>query len=735
MANRSIQRKLMRVFALTSGAVLLLTCAAYFAYEFFTFRQAMIQQLTILGETIATNSTAALAFENKDDATEILTALKADKHIVAASLYDKQGNLFATYPQNSKSGILLVPGSPSNETFHFENSHLAGFHPVMQGDKRLGTLYMRSDLGAMYERFQLYAGIAVLVISLSFLISYLLSKRLQQTISQPILALTKTAEAISTRGDYSVRAAKLGEGELGVLTNAFNQMLSQIEDQNLALSESSARVHAVLNSALSAVILMDAGGLITDWNGRAEEIFGWTREEVVGLPLAETIIPENFRAAHRNGLKHFLNTGEGPVINKLIELSALRKNGNEFPIELSISSLKTGNVLAFCGFVTDITKRKQAEAEILSLNQNLEQKVQERTEELKQSTEMFSKLFNYNPAAISITRLSDATYLEVNDAFIQMMGFSKDELIGRSSSELGLIVDLDKRDEVLQQIREHGSARNFEMTVRHKSGKTFETLTSVETILLKGEKFAINIIYDITERKRAEEQLSAANKELEAFSYSVSHDLRAPLRSIHSYINILYEEYGERLDDEAKRLINIVMGNSKKMGQLIDDLLAFSRLGRRELTRTFLNMQSLVKSIWEDQVALQDRKNSKLVMEEHLPNATGDSTAITQVWTNLISNALKYSRNKECSIVEVGHLDQDGSTVYYVRDNGAGFDMKYYDKLFGVFQRLHSSKEFEGTGVGLAIVHRIVSKHGGMVWADSKVNEGTTFFFSLNGKT
>lgn len=585
---------------------MLLTCAAYFAYEFLTFRQAMIQQLTILSETIATNSTAALAFENKDDATEILSALKADKHIVAASLYDNQGNLFATYPQNSKSGILLLPGSPSDETFHFENSHLAGFHPVMQGGKRLGTLYLRSDLGAMYERFQLYAGIAVLVIGLSFFISYLLSKRLQQRISKPILVLTETARVISSQGDYSVRAIKLGEDELGVLTDAINQMLNRIEEQT---------------------------------------------------------------------------------------------------------------------------------AEITSLNQGLEQKVFERTNQLNKTTELFSKLFNYNPAAISITRLSDATYLELNDAFVQMTGFSKEELLGHSSAELGLVVNVEKREDVLKQIRENGSARNFEMTIRQKSGGTLETLTSVETILLDDEKYAINIIHDITERKRAEEQLSAVNKELEAFSYSVSHDLRAPLRSIHSYINILFEEYGERLDDEAKRLINIVMSNSKKMGQLIDDLLAFSRLGRRELTRTVLNMQSLVKSVWEDQVVIQGRKNLKLVMGEYLPNATGDSAAITQVWTNLISNALKYSRNKECSIVEIGHLDKDGTTVYYVRDNGAGFDMKYYDKLFGVFQRLHSSKEFEGTGVGLAIVHRIVSKHGGTVWADSKVNEGTTFFFSLSGKT
>lgn len=260
----SIQRKLIGIIMLTSGAVLLLTCTAYFAYEVFTFRQAMVRQLTILGETIATNSTAALAFENSDDADEILSALKSDEHIVAACLYDKKGKLFATYPQNLLDSAF--PVSPIEQSYHFENSHLAGFQTVTQGGKRLGTLYLKSDLGAMYARFRLYGAIAVLVIALSLLLSYLLSGRLQRRITKPILALTETAKAISTRGDYSVRATKLAEGELGVLTDAFNQMLSQIEDQNLALNESSARVHAVLNSALSAVILMDAAGLITDWN-------------------------------------------------------------------------------------------------------------------------------------------------------------------------------------------------------------------------------------------------------------------------------------------------------------------------------------------------------------------------------------------------------------------------------------------------------------------------------------
>src|SRR5258708_14786030 len=490
--GNSIQRKLMRVIMVTSGAVLMLTCASYFAYEFFTFRQAMVRQLTILGETIAANSTAALAFDNSDDAEEILSALKADKHIIAASLYDKNGALFATYPQNLSDSVF--PKFPTKENYHFENSHLAGFQAVVQGDKQLGTLYLKSDLGAMYERFRLYAAIAILVIALSFLLSYFLARRLQRRITKPILTLTETAKAIANRGDYSVRATKLGDDEFGLLTDAFNQMLAEIQEQNIELSESSARVNAVLNSALSAVILMDAEGLITDWNDRAEKIFGWTRKEALGRQLAETIIPETFREAHRKGLRHFLNTGEGPVINKLIEITALRKNGSEFPVELSINKLKTGNALSFCGFVTDITERKQAEAEILSFNQSLEQKVKERTDELennikqlnesqeqlKKTTDLFSKLFNYNPAAIAITHLDDARLINVNDAFLSFFGFSsRAEVLGKTAKELNIVGSLEQREEIRRLLKERHVVKDFEIKTFTKQGKPFWVSTSI----------------------------------------------------------------------------------------------------------------------------------------------------------------------------------------------------------------------------------------------------------------
>jgi light-regulated signal transduction histidine kinase (bacteriophytochrome) len=228
-------------------------------------------------------------------------------------------------------------------------------------------------------------------------------------------------------------------------------------------------------------------------------------------------------------------------------------------------------------------------------------------------------------------------------------------------------------------------------------------------------------------------QLETANKELEAFSYSVSHDLRAPLRAIDGFSRILLEDYSEKLDEDGNRVLEVVRKNAQKMGQLIDDLLAFSRLGRKAVDPSPIDMTEMAKSVIAELNASEPPRDTQFKIE-NIPTAQGDHALIRQVFINLLSNATKYSRIKERPLIEVGGATENGNNIYYVKDNGAGFDMQYANKLFGVFQRLHGPEEFEGTGVGLAIVQRIVHRHGGKVWAEGKVNEGATFYFSLPRK-
>jgi signal transduction histidine kinase len=225
-------------------------------------------------------------------------------------------------------------------------------------------------------------------------------------------------------------------------------------------------------------------------------------------------------------------------------------------------------------------------------------------------------------------------------------------------------------------------------------------------------------------------KLESANKELESFSYSVSHDLRAPIRAINGYTKILEEDYADKLDADGVTVLASIITNSKKMGHLIDDLLAFSKLGRKTISGSEIDMQEMVSTLCDE--ISKENPDQQIEFKIHpITPINGDPSLIHQVWINLISNSVKFSKYKPKTIIEIGCYQKDDQTVYYVKDNGAGFDMKYYNKLFGVFQRLHGQDEFEGTGIGLAIVQKIVTRHNGLAWGESVLNEGASFNFSM----
>jgi light-regulated signal transduction histidine kinase (bacteriophytochrome) len=225
-------------------------------------------------------------------------------------------------------------------------------------------------------------------------------------------------------------------------------------------------------------------------------------------------------------------------------------------------------------------------------------------------------------------------------------------------------------------------------------------------------------------------QLDAAKKEMEAFSYSVSHDLRAPLRAINGFSQIVLEEYADKFDNEGKRFVNLIRSNIQKMEELINALLALSRIGRKEIEYSEVDMDKMAEEVFEEIKNITPERKVQLDISP-LPLAHCDKGMIHQVFSNLLSNALKYTRLREAAIIKVGGYTEDSENVYYVKDNGAGFDMHCADKLFGVFQRLYSEDEFEGIGIGLTIVQRIIKRHGGKIWAEGKVNEGATFYFTL----
>jgi len=287
-----------------------------------------------------------------------------------------------------------------------------------------------------------------------------------------------------------------------------------------------------------------------------------------------------------------------------------------------------------------------------------------------------------------------------------------------------------------------------EFRIVRASDQAVRVIQAAERVIpgVNGEAARIvGVNLDITERKQSEEEIGGlnadlrrhaaelidSNNELEAFSYSVSHDLRAPLRAVDGFSRMVLADYAPKLDDEGRRMLGVIRSEAQRMGRLIDDLLAFSRLGRQPIESVWIEMEGMARSVFDELTAREPNERLRLALPP-LPPARGSEAMIRQVWLNLIENAIKFTKEREVAEIEIGARDGGNSgQVYYVRDNGIGFDMCYVDKLFGVFQRLHSQEEFPGTGVGLALVQRIVKRHGGRVWAEGQVDQGATFYFTL----
>jgi PAS domain S-box-containing protein len=366
---------------------------------------------------------------------------------------------------------------------------------------------------------------------------------------------------------------------------------------------------------------------------------------------------------------------------------------------------------------------------------------------LKESENRFHLLVeNVKDYAIFMLDLN-GNIITWNKGAEQIKGYKENEIVGKHMSVFYTDEEL-QRGEPEHNLKMAKDLGRYESEGwrKRKDGSVFWadvvfTALRDESNNLKG--FA-KITRDITERKRNEEnverlnkeleanisKLELANKELESFSYSISHDLRAPLRSINGYSRVLIEDYYNLIDEEGKKTLDRIMYNAQKMGRLIDDLLSFSRISRREIQMDFVDMNDVVRSVLSD-ASVESEKNNIEFDIHSLHKAHADINLIKQVWTNLLSNAIKYSSKSAHAKIEIGSYIKENEIVYFIKDNGVGFDMKYADKLFGVFQRLHKENEFEGTGVGLAIVHRVITKHGGSVWAESEIGKGASFYFSL----
>jgi PAS domain S-box-containing protein len=447
---------------------------------------------------------------------------------------------------------------------------------------------------------------------------------------------------------------------------------------------------------------------------------------VIGKPVSVLMPPEREAEMTRN----LAEIRAGRHISHF-ETVRLHKDGRRIDLSLTLSPVldSSGQIVGVSAIERDVTERKRAEKE----------------------REQYLKFFSLSTENMAITD-PFGCFKQVNPAFSALTGYTASELTSKPFMDFIVPEDRQRTAAELELEVSTRPTLNFENRYVRKDGAIIDLSWNAYFDKTDGVTYAV--ARDITERKRAEAELNgyrqhleelvslrtaeltrtnleleAVNRELETFSYSVSHDLRTPLRAIDGFSRILLEDYSDKLDAEGQRQLNVVRDNTVKMGRLIDDVLAFSRSGRGEMSPAMIDMDRSVRGVIDEMApVLAGRKVTFDV--KPLAAAQGDGPMIKRVWTNLIDNAVKFTAPKPEAVIEIGSTAGEKETVYYVKDNGAGFDMQYVGKLFGVFQRLHGA-EFAGTGIGLAIVKRIIARHGGRVWAEGKVNEGATFYFTL----
>lgn len=535
--------------------------------------------------------------------------------------------------------------------------------------------------------------------------------------------------------DFSKKIEIKGIGdELEAVAIGLNTMAEELETarfteaKNLqAILESEERFRLLVEQAKDyAIIMVDVNGNISSWNSGAEAIKGYKKEEVIGKSISLFYTEEDKeRNECENNLKIAREKGHYEC-----EGWRVKKDKSLFWANIIYTSLydEDGNLKGYSKVTRDITEKKKAE------------------DRLKRSNQFLNTVLDNLPSMVFVKEASELRFVRLNKAGERLLGYNREDLIGKNDYDffpkeqadfftskdreaLGKMEVTDIQEEIIQTTSGPKWLHTKKIPILGADGKP-EYLLGISEDITARKKNEDKILELNAELQNSIKQLENANNELEAFTYSVSHDLRAPLRAIHGYTAILERELSDKLDDESKKMMISVKLNAVKMGQLIDDLLSLSRLGKKSLSKKETDMNDLIHKCIDELKRSVNFTNTKFIIEP-LDTVNADPALMFQVFFNLLSNAVKYSSLKENPLVEISSIRDEDEIIYMVKDNGTGFDMRYYNKLFGVFQRLHDSSEFEGTGVGLALVKRIVTKHNGRVWAVSEVNSGATFYVAL----
>jgi len=598
---KSLSTRYLLVLFTSSALIAVSGVLSLIVIDYIKLKESLIENTRYTANFLNQDLVQLLVTGDVELASDLTSRLEMINNIITVTLYNLDNHAIYNYRRTSKA---KTDGSRPTE---IKNGTLAITHRVAYQGKAFGTVSLRVSTQRHDELISdKYKVLAVLLLLIT-LVSFLSSRKIQSFVTKPIVNLSKAMREIRNSQDLAMRVKNtkgIRRDELGELYNSFNALLNELEKSRQELDASKTKTDTILEMVGSAIISVDENQSIILFNSRAQEVFGYMRDEVVGKNL-NVLIPEENREKHRQHIRGF---GDG--ITKMsgargVDIFALHKTGRKFPIDASISKIVLNDKPIYTVALDDITWREEAKNKLEQNQEDLERMVSKRTHELEIS-----------------------------------------------------------------------------------------------------------------------------NQELERYSYTIAHDLRAPLRAIISFSQIVLEGAGNKLDGEQYSSLERVVAAGKRMSVLIEHILSLSRLSRKEPRRVILELNEKIHTIISGLSATDPDRKINWIVQEHLV-ANVDPDLIEIVLLNLLDNAWKFTSGNDSAEIEFGMIHSEDKDVFFVKDNGMGFDMAYKDKLFHEFQKLHSGKNIQGEGIGLASVGRIVQRHGGRIWAESSPDQGATFYFTL----
>jgi PAS domain S-box-containing protein len=758
----TIKYKLMTIVIVACTTGLVLAGAAFLGWERNSIRDNMVKVMSTRAAMLSENCKASLTFQDSKDAEKVLQALHVDSSMISGSIYNANNELFATYYRDKNTNP-VTPTEFKKASVAFDNDSLVVYAPIVLDNEIIGTISLQSDLSDIHESLNRGVLIIITVIIISLLAVFLVSARLQTVISNPILSLANVAKAVSEKKDYSSRAVKQSNDEIGSLIDAFNEMLEQIqerdsellvakqelevkvEERTVELSKANEQMtkeitdrrkaqedltqllslhSATLESTADGILVVDLNGKVASYNQKFLQLWQISEslaatkddEKILNSVLDQLLNPERFTSEVK------------------------RLYANPLASSLDVLEFKDGRVYERCSQPQRIDNK--VVGRVWSFRDITDRKIAERA--LKESKQMLQIVMNNIPQFI-FWKDRNSVYLGCNANFAKTTGFNKpEEIIGKTDNDLGWEKEeIDSHCERDYKVMD-SNMPEYHVIEQRKQADGKEAWVDTNKIPLhdaNGNVVGILGSYeDITDRKKAEEEkeklnheLEEANQEMKNFVYIASHDLREPLRKVAAFGDMLQKSLGGKLEKDDAENLQFMIDGAQRMNKMIEGLLVYSRVSTKYQPPEMVDLNEIVKQLQqlELSVVLQE-KQVTMKVPKPLPTVSADPVQIRQLMQNLIANGIKYQAKGNLPQITVTSKPAvNGMVRIDITDNGIGIKPEFQQAVFVMFKRLHTRNEYEGTGIGLAVCKKIVERQGGQIGVESEYGKGCTFWFTI----